>query len=97
MDPLMGLAMATTRQNGAGLPPKGWQPQQKISFLEAVEGYTKGAAWGLHAEDVLGTIEVGRPATLVVLHRKVRTDSALSQYWGGVEGTMIDGIWVHGH
>ncbi len=97
MDPLMGLAMAISRQNGQGMPLKGWQPQQKISFLEAVDGYTQGAAWALHAEDSLGRLEVGRPATLVVLHRKVQVDAPLSQYWGGVDGTMIDGIWVHGH
>lgn len=94
MDPLMGLAMAMSRQNGHGLPVKGWQPAQRISFLEAVEGYSQGAAWALHAEGELGALEVGKLANLIVLDRKAAVDVPLSQYWGTVERTMIDGTWV---
>lgn len=91
LDPLMGLAVATTRQNGHGLPREGWAAPQKVSFLDALKGYTENAAWALHAEKELGAIAVGRVADLALLSKKIDPEEPLSLYWGNVDSTIIDG------
>jgi predicted amidohydrolase YtcJ len=97
LDPLFGLAVATSRQNGHGLPIGGWVGKQKLTFAEAVTGYTSGAAYALHAENELGTLAPGRAADLVMLGGKVDINEPLSLYWGSVDLTMIDGEVVYDH
>ncbi|MCC6807103.1 MAG: amidohydrolase [Deltaproteobacteria bacterium] len=91
LDPLMGLAVATTRQNGHGLPREGWAVKQKLSFKEAVQAYTESAAYALHAEGELGCLAAGCAADFVLLATKVDPEEPLSLYWGAVDATYIDG------
>jgi hypothetical protein len=96
LDPLKGLAVATTRKNGHGLPKGGWSAAQKIPFADALAAYTRGAAWALHAENELGALEEGRAADFLVLSEKIEPDEPLSLYWGAVAATFIDGRCVAG-
>ena len=91
LDPLMGLAVATTRKNGHNLPKDGWSPLQKIPLDVAVRAYTEGAAWALHAEKEIGGLREGLAADFLILGEKVAVDEPLSIYWGNVESTFIDG------
>jgi predicted amidohydrolase YtcJ len=59
-DPLMGLAVAITRQDARGRPAVGWNPGQKIELDEAVAAYAAGRR-----------IAPGQPADLVVLEPPV--------------------------
>ena len=43
-DPRLGLHAAVTRQDLSGYPPGGWLPDQKLTPLEALQGFTTGAA-----------------------------------------------------
>ena len=64
-NPVPGLAAAETRQDGAGDPPGGFLPSQRLSRLEAVQAYTTGNAKALgHAKD-LGTLQKGAVADLL--------------------------------
>ncbi len=64
-NPFPGLAAAETRQDGAGDPPGGFLPSQRLSRLEAVQAYTTGNAKALgHAKD-LGTLQKGAVADLL--------------------------------
>jgi hypothetical protein len=47
------------------LPPHG--PEQALTPLQALQGYTVNAAWAAGEEDVAGRIAVGRRADLTVL------------------------------
>ncbi len=67
IDPLLGIYGAVTRRTIDGANPGGWVPEQRIMVEEAVRGYTTNNAYGSYLEDVLGTIEVGKYADLVVL------------------------------
>ena len=91
LDPLKGLALATSRSTGHGLPEGGWIPGQKISFAQAVEAYTRSAAFALHAEQDLGAIEKGKAGDLVILNPKVDGAEPLSLYWGSVDAVIIGG------
>ena len=91
LDPMYGLAVASGRVNGRGLPRKGWAEHQRITFAEALTAYTETAAYGLHAESSLGVIAKDRGATFVVLSDKIDVTEPLSIYWGSVDMTVIDG------
>ncbi|NOK07671.1 amidohydrolase [Corallococcus exercitus] len=66
-DVLAGLYAARTRQDASGQPPGGWQPDQRLSGEEALEGFTVGAAWASFAEDQRGRLKPGQDADFVAL------------------------------
>jgi predicted amidohydrolase YtcJ len=66
-NPLWGLYAAVTRQAQDGQPPKGWSYDQHLTLNEALESYTKNAAYAAFWEKDLGTLEPGKLADIVVL------------------------------
>jgi predicted amidohydrolase YtcJ len=46
-------------------------PEESISLEAALRAYTMGGAWANHADDVTGSIVVGKLADLVVLDRDI--------------------------
>ena len=66
-DPFAGLAAAVTRQDAAGQPAGGWQPQQRVTVEEALAAYTAGAAWAGFAEGRFGRLAAGERADFLVL------------------------------
>nr|WP_153866729.1 MULTISPECIES: amidohydrolase [Myxococcaceae] len=66
-DVLPGLYAAITRQDARGLPAGGWYPEQRLSPLEALEGFTVGAAYAEHAEGRRGRLVPGMDADFVAL------------------------------
>jgi predicted amidohydrolase YtcJ len=44
-----------------------WNEQERIGIAEALRAYTKGAAYSVHRESELGTLESGKLADIVVL------------------------------
>ncbi|MEO8359264.1 MAG: amidohydrolase [Vicinamibacteria bacterium] len=71
VDPLKSFYASVTRQSEAGLPPGGFQPDQKLSRLEALRSYTKDAYWASFADAYGGTIAVGKWADLTVLSKDI--------------------------
>jgi predicted amidohydrolase YtcJ len=67
LDPILGIYAAVTRQTIDDANPGGWVPGEKIGVEEALRGYTSGAAYGAFQEELLGTLEPGMAADLVVL------------------------------
>ena len=67
VDPLIGIYAAVSRQDAQGQPAEGWLPDQRLSIAEALDGFTRGAAYAGFAEDQVGTLEVGKAADFVVL------------------------------
>ena len=67
-NPFWGIHAAVTRQRLNGSPgPEGWFPEQRLTVLEAVQGFTLGAAYAAGMEDRLGRLSPGFLADLVVL------------------------------
>lgn len=66
-NPLWGLYAAVTRQTQDGHPPKGWTYDQHLSMEDALESYTRNAAFAAFWEKELGTLEPGKLADIVVL------------------------------
>lgn len=95
VDPLLGIHAAVARQDASGEPEGGWLPDQRLTLAEALDGFTRGAAFAGHAETAVGTLEVGRRADFVVLSmdpHQVRGRALLAIK---VKSTWVDGrkVW----
>jgi predicted amidohydrolase YtcJ len=67
-NPFWGIHAAITRQRADGSPgPNGWYPDQRLTRLEAIQGYTTGAAFASGWENRLGRLSPGFFADLLVL------------------------------
>ena len=49
-NPFPGLAAAVSRQDLNGQPPGGWLPEERVSFEQALDGFTRDAAYAGFAE-----------------------------------------------
>lgn len=65
-DPLHGIQAGVTRAPLDG-DDDGWQPEQRMTRLEAVRSFTTWAAYGAFEEAVAGSIEPGKRADFAVL------------------------------
>ena len=71
-DPLLGLRDAVLRRTGDGLV---LGPAERLPAGEALDLYTTQAAFAMHREDEIGSLEPGKLADFVVLDRNpLRTD-----------------------
>jgi predicted amidohydrolase YtcJ len=66
-NPFYTLHAAVTRQDRNNNPPGGWIPEQALTREEALRAATMAGAYVMHAEDILGSIEVGKLADFVVI------------------------------
>jgi predicted amidohydrolase YtcJ len=94
-NPFLGIHAAVTRRRADGAPgPEGWHPEQRLDLLQALEGFTAGAAYAAYAERRQGKIAKGYLADLVVLNQDpfvVEADNLNSMQ---CSATMIAGEWV---
>lgn len=67
LDPIAGIDAAVNRQTIDGKNPNGWQPQQRISVVEALRAYTSANAYAGFQEKRLGALKPGFLADFVVL------------------------------
>ena len=74
---------------------KTYEPDQCLTIQEALRAHTMGSAYAGHQEQVLGSIEVGKMADLVVWSTDPYT-ATLKQLWEMVaEMTVVGGEIVH--
>jgi hypothetical protein len=67
VNPMLGIYAAVTRQDLKGQPPGGWLPDQRVSRLQALAGFTRGAAYAAFMEHEVGTLKPGMRADFVML------------------------------
>ena len=94
VSPWLGLYAATTRQQPDGMPPGGWSPEQRLTPLEALLGFTRWAAAAID-EPAWGHLGVGGRADLVVVDRDPLEGAAADLLDTGVRLTMVDGEVVY--
>jgi predicted amidohydrolase YtcJ len=66
-NPFYTLHAAVTRQDRNNNPPGGWIPEEAMTREEALRAATIEGAYAMFAEDILGSIEVGKLADFVVI------------------------------
>lgn len=96
-NPMKGIHAAVTRRRADGQPgPKGWYPDQRLTMLEALQGFTTGPAYAAGLENCMGRIAPGYAADLIILPFdpfSAEPDSLLSLQ---PIATMVAGRWVWG-
>jgi predicted amidohydrolase YtcJ len=66
-DIFYGLHAAITRRDRQLQPVGGWYPEQRMTSEEAVRGYTVWGAYAAFAEEVTGTLTVGKWGDITVM------------------------------
>lgn len=89
--PLLGLHAAVTRQRADGTPAAGWHPEQRVTRLQALRGYTTDAAYASFREAELGRIAPGFRADLTAFDRDVLTCPAADLLVTRVLATVVGG------
>lgn len=67
LDPWPGVQNLLTRQTTEGNPPGGWIPNECITLVQAIDGYTLGAAYAGRREKTEGSLEPGKVADVIIL------------------------------
>jgi hypothetical protein len=95
-DPRLGFYAAVTRQDLAGYPPGGWLPNQRLTPMEALRGFTSDAAWAGFTEKEVGRLAPGLRADFVLLDGDPLALPADHLPQLVVLSTWLDGTPVHG-
>ena len=71
IDPLLGLHVAVNRTTVDGEPEFGWIPSERLTVEQALDAYTRGAAWASFDEHRKGSIARDMLADIVVLTKDI--------------------------
>ncbi len=95
IDPIACYYASVTRKTLTGTPKGGFEPSQRMDRMQALKSYTLDAAYGEFAEDVKGSIEVGKLADFTVFTQdivKITEDKILDTQ---VAMTILNGEIVY--
>ncbi len=90
-DPLLGFYAAVSRQDTSASPEGGWYPDQRLTRLQALKGFTIDAAFAGFMETITGSLEVGKQADFVVLSKDIMTVPSAEILQTQVLQTWVDG------
>jgi predicted amidohydrolase YtcJ len=92
-EPLRNISVAATRMAPSG---RVLAPEERLTVEQAIRAQTIDAAWQLFADDVIGSLEVGKYADLVVLSADPRVVPAEAIADLEVRATFLAGRQVYG-
>ena len=90
-NPFPGLSAAVSRQDPNGQPPGGWRPHERVSLAQALDGFTRGAAYAGFAEDRIGSLDAGKYADFILVDRDVSAATPVE-----LAATQVVETWVAG-
>jgi len=73
INPIASFYASVSRKTLNGNPKGGYEPNQKMSRIEALKSYTINAAYGAFEEKIKGSIEVGKYADFTVFSKNIMT------------------------
>ena len=71
MDPILGMHVAVNRTTLDGIPAGGWMPAERLTLRQAIDAYTRDAAWASFDEHRKGSLERDMLADIVVLTKDI--------------------------
>jgi predicted amidohydrolase YtcJ len=96
LSPVVQIEIGHTRQD-PGDPDAPVQPREseRLDIESLVRGFTLDAAWQMHMDDEIGSIEVGKKADLVILDRDIFEIDPYTIHEASVLMTVMDGGIVY--
>jgi predicted amidohydrolase YtcJ len=95
LDPLKGLHVAVTRTTPDGLPDGGWVPAERLPLRQAIDAYTRDAAWASFDDQRKGMLAKDMLADIVVLSDDIFSGPASRLTTTEVAVTIADGKVVY--
>jgi hypothetical protein len=95
MDPRAGLHFAVTRSTADGLPKGGWLPAERLPLRQAIQAYTRDAAWASFDEQRKGILARDMLADIVVLSEDIFSGPPARLLETEVVVTIADGKVVY--
>ena len=95
LGPLDSIEVAITRRDPDNAEGLVGNTGESIDLATAIEAYTMNAAWVMHQEDKVGSIDVGKRADIVVLDRNLFDLPATEINDASVRFTIFDGEVVY--
>jgi len=93
--PWAGLYAAVTREDVSGKPIGGWYRQQALNPVQALDCFTRSAAFAAHAEKDLGSLTPGHRADFILVDRDPLTSSPAALLNTRVLQTWVGGKLVY--
>ena len=93
--PWAGLYAAITREDAAGKPVGGWYRLQALNPVQALDCFTRGAAFAAHAEKDVGSLTPGHRADFILVDRDPLTSSPAALLKTRVLQTWVGGRRVY--
>lgn len=91
LNPMAGYYALVTRKTLAGQPDGGYEPEQKLSRLEALTAYTRDGAYGSFREGITGSLLSGMKADFLILSNDI-TECPESE----IMSTKVLQTWING-
>ncbi|MBU9766680.1 amidohydrolase [Mycobacterium sp. TNTM28] len=91
-EPLRNISVAVTRTAPSG---RVLGPEERLTVEQGIRAQTIDAAWQLFADDVIGSLEVGKYADLVIVSADPRTTDPQRIADLEVQATFLAGEQVH--
>jgi predicted amidohydrolase YtcJ len=96
LNPLFNIEMAVTRQRAGDKDyPVQARANERLSVDQAIRAHTVDAAWQIRMEDIIGTLEPGKKADLVVLDKDPYLADPYHIHDIGIDVTMSNGRLVY--
>jgi predicted amidohydrolase YtcJ len=98
-NPLDAIETAVRRKDAFAEDGPVLNADERVSLATMIDAYTINAAWVMHQENEVGSIEVGKRADVVVLDRDLFAVPATEINQARVVETLLDGetVWPRGN
>ena len=94
-DPFLTIHSAINRKNKENLPIHGFQANEAITLDQCIRGMTTWSSYASFQENKIGTIEVGKDATIAIFNSPVTANKNYSPNYAYM--TFIKGEKVHSY
>ncbi len=91
IDPWQGIMAAVMRRRPDSSPNREWYPEQKLTLVEAIHGFTMAAAITSGQEHHQGSVSVGKLADMTIFDRDIFALGPDSYPEVTVVGTIVNG------
>jgi len=91
LSPVQCFYASVSRKTLQGLPPGGYEPDQKMSREEALRSYSIDAAFGAFEENIKGSIEPGKLADFTVFSKDIMAIPEEDILSAEIDMTIVDG------